>query len=60
LEQLVHRGEGQLELRLDACGAEDKHSGGVRARVIEQCRLAGAGRAAQNQYATGSAACAVE
>jgi hypothetical protein len=56
----VQRDKGQLKLRLDACGAEDTHSGGVRDGFIEQRGLADPWRAAQNQYAAGSGACALE
>ena len=56
----MQRGKGQLKFRLDAGGAEDTHSGGVRDGVIEQRGLARAGWAAQNQYAADSGACALE
>jgi len=56
----VQRGERQLELRLDTCRAEGPRSPGSGDGVIEECRLARAGSAAQNQYAAASGARAVE
>jgi hypothetical protein len=38
----VHRGEGQLGLRLDAAGGEDLHVGCLITRILEQRSLADA------------------